>query len=303
MDVRQLRYFMAVVDYQGFIRAAEHLFIAQPSLSQAIAALEKELGLALFHRVGRRVVLSDAGKQFIGPARQVIRDLEAAKQTIDAIKGIQSGRIDLITMPSPGIEPLTTIMRSYVDDYPGISMNVDAAFVPDEVLDAVRSGASEIGILGTPAEVRVPDLTVIPLEVQELVLVTAPGGPFTGRDHVTPADLAGHRLIASQRGSLMRQLVDDVLSSGIPARIVAEVAHRTSILPLVLNGVGDAVLPSGWTNLAHLAGAVTYRINPTSHLRISAITRQHQLSPPATAFLDCAVRYAHERPRQRDQTS
>ena len=77
------------------------------------------------------------------------------------------------------------------------------------------------------------------------MLVTAPGGPFAGRDSITPADLAGHRLIASQRGSLMRAMVDDVMSTGVNAKIVAEVAHRTSILPLVLAGVGDAVLPCG----------------------------------------------------------
>ena len=70
----------------------------------------------------------------------------------------------------------------------------------------------------------------------------------------------------------------------------AVVDHRTSILPLVLDGVGDAVLPSGWTELAHLAGAVTYRIDPTSHLRIAAITRQHRLSPPASAFMHTAAR-------------
>ena len=287
-----MRYFVAVVDHQGFNRAAEHLFIAQPSLSQSIASLERELGVALFHRVGRGVVLSDAGEQLIGPARQVIRDMEAAKSTIDAIKGITSGRVDIITMPSPGIEPLSTIMGKFAEAHPAITMNIDAAFVPDEVLDAVRSGASEIGLLGAPAQTRAADLSVIPIEVQELVLITAPDGPFTGRDFITPVDLAGHRLIVSQRGSLMRQLVDDVLSSGIPARIVAEVAHRTSILPLILDGIGDAVLPAGWTKLAHRAGAVSYRIQPTSHLRIAAVTRQRPLSPSAAAFLETAIQYA-----------
>jgi DNA-binding transcriptional LysR family regulator len=293
---------LAVVDHQGFHRAAEHLFIAQPSLSQSIAGLERELGVLLFHRVGRGVILSEAGKQLIGPARQVMRDLEAARSTIDAIKGISTGRIDLITMPSPGIEPLSTIMQRFSSAHPNVTMNVDAAFVPDEVIEAVRTGASEIGLVGTPAAARVPDLTVIPLELQELVLVTAPGGPFTGRDTITPADLAGHRLIASQRGSLMRQLVDDVLSTGIEAHLVAEVAHRTSILPLVLAGVGDAVLPDGWNRLAKQAGAMTFRIEPTSFLRIAAVTRQHPLSPPAAAFIDVTTRYAAERRRAADHS-
>jgi DNA-binding transcriptional LysR family regulator len=111
MDARQLRYFLAVVDAQGVGRAAEQLFIAQPSLSQAIAGLERELGVALFHRVGRGVVLSDAGRQLVGPARQVLRDLATAQATIDAIKGVGSGRVEIVAMPSPGIEPLATLIQ------------------------------------------------------------------------------------------------------------------------------------------------------------------------------------------------
>ena len=75
MDARQLRFFLAVIDYEGFSKAAEQLYIAQPSLSQAIAGLERELGVALFHRVGRGVKPTDAGLNLIGPARQVLRDL------------------------------------------------------------------------------------------------------------------------------------------------------------------------------------------------------------------------------------
>ncbi len=102
MDARQLSYFLAVVDHGGFSRAAEHLFIAQPSLSQAIASLERELAVPLVHRVGRQVVLSEAGKELVGPARLVLRDLETARASVDAVKGIRSGRLDISSMPSPG---------------------------------------------------------------------------------------------------------------------------------------------------------------------------------------------------------
>ena len=88
MDARQLKFFLAVIDYGGFSRAAEQLYIAQPSLSQAIAGLERELGVALFHRVGRGVLPTDAGEQLIGPARQVLRDLATAQSAMDAVKGV-----------------------------------------------------------------------------------------------------------------------------------------------------------------------------------------------------------------------
>ena len=103
MDVRQLTYFLAVVDHGGFTRAAEQLLIAQPSLSQTIKGLERELGVPLFHRIGRRVVLSEAGEELVGPARVVVRDLEAARSAVDDLRGVRSGRLDVVAMPSPGV--------------------------------------------------------------------------------------------------------------------------------------------------------------------------------------------------------
>jgi hypothetical protein len=141
---------------------------------------------------------------------------------------------------------------------------------------------------------RAADLHVLPVEDQPLVLITAPGGPFADRSAITAGDLAGHRLIASQRGSLMRTMVDDVMSSGIGAQVVAEVAHRTSILPLVLAGVADAVLPSGWTGIARLAGAQDLAIDPPSFLRIALVWRQAPLTPSASAFIDAAKHYAEQ---------
>ncbi|MDO5368502.1 LysR family transcriptional regulator, partial [Kocuria sp.] len=255
MDVRQLTYFLAVVDHGGFTRAAEHLIIAQPSLSQTIKGLERELGVSLFHRIGRRVVLSKAGHELLGPARLVVRDLEAARSAVDNVRGVRSGRLDMIAMPSPGIEPLTAMIAAYSRAHPAVTLNVDAAFTAEEVLDSVRTGGAEIGILGTKVPFRSGDVKVLHLEQQPLVLIVAPGtDAFDGADTIDRDDLAGHRIVASQQGSLMRLMVDDTLAHGVPLQIVAEVAHRTSVLPLVLAGVGHAVMPSSWTPLAHQAG-------------------------------------------------
>jgi DNA-binding transcriptional LysR family regulator len=205
---------------------------------------------------------------------------------------VASGRVELISMPSPGIEPLASIVRRFTAAHPDVTISVDAAFVPDEVISAVRTGAVEIGLLGAPTLVQVPELDIVAIEDQPLVLVTAPGGPFAGRDHVTAADLDGHRLVASPRGSYMRHLVDDVLAQGIQARLVAEVAHRTSILPLVLAGVGAAVLPASWSRLARAAGADVLPVHPISYLRIALVSRRAQLTPAARAFVDTARAYA-----------
>ncbi|HEY5854209.1 MAG TPA: LysR family transcriptional regulator [Aldersonia sp.] len=291
MDARQLRYFLAVVDEGGISRAADTLLIAQPSLSQAIATLERELGVPLFHRIGRRLVLSDAGQTLIGPARVVLRDLDNAAASVHALKQLRSGRVDLITMPSPGIEPLTTILSGFARAYPAVTVNAAAAFTPDEVLRAVRSGASEIGILGAPTPIQAPDLDTVELESQPLILICGP------TDHplppvVEPADFEGLRLIVSHRGSLMRTLVDDVLASGVPATIAAEVAHRTSIMPMVLGGIGHAVMPSAWAPTARQAGATIHRIVPACYLHVTAVSRHDDLTPPARTFMRETRRYA-----------
>jgi DNA-binding transcriptional LysR family regulator len=293
MDVRQLKYFLAVVDHQGFNRAAEQLLIAQPSLSQTIRTLEQELGVPLFHRVGRRAVLSEAGRELVGPARLVVRDLEAAKSAVADVKGVRSGRLELAAMPSPGIEPLTSMIAAYARMHPSVTVNVAAAFTPDEVIESVRSGSTEIGLLGSDRPMRVAGVDVMQLERQPLVLIINPyADVFGGRDVIDREDLGGHRVIVSQRGSLMRSLVDDILASGIRVEIAVEVAHRTSILPLVLAGVGHAVMPSSWSPLAQRSGLRVARIEPESVLHVAVLSRQANLTPAARAFLDVAAEHA-----------
>lgn len=292
LDSRKLMYFLAVVDYGGFGRAAEHLLIAQPSLSQAIASLEKTLDVALFHRVGRQAVLSEAGKALVGPARVVVRDLEAAGAAARAIHGVQTGVLDIVSMPSPGIEPLTTLIAGFTSEYPGVRVDVGAAFIPDEVVDAVRSGAAEIGIVGSPDPVHARGLLSMELEEQPLILVVSPGSDeFGAGASVAPSELGGKRLIESQRGSLMRRFVDEAAVRGNEAIVVVEVAHRTSVLPLVIAGVGHAVLPKAWGPLARQAGLRTLGIDRAPRLGIALLARDRDLTPPARAFMQTASRY------------
>jgi DNA-binding transcriptional LysR family regulator len=300
VDVRQLTYFLAVVETMNFGRAAEQLYIAQPSLSQAIGTLERELGVPLFHRVGRGVVLSDAGAQLIEPARQVVRDLEAARDAARSVQGLQRGRVELIAMPSPGMEPLSALIQDFTTAHPAMTVTADAAFTPEEVVQAVKAGRSELGLLGAASPPHTGGLHVLPIEDQPLVLISPPAGDAPPEDRggsvppVAREDLVGARLIVSRQGSLMRGLVDDVLASGVDARIVVEVEHRTSILPMVLAGVGHAVLPSSWTSLAQRSGARVRRIEPAVRLRIALVFRTGSLTPAAEAFVRCVERYVSD---------
>ncbi|GAA2621595.1 hypothetical protein GCM10009863_39600 [Streptomyces axinellae] len=100
MDVRQLEYFLAIVDHRGFNRAASALYLSQPSLSQAVRGLERDLGSALFHRIGRRAVLTEAGTALIEPALAALRSLETARASVAAVHELRAGRVDVAAMPS-----------------------------------------------------------------------------------------------------------------------------------------------------------------------------------------------------------
>jgi DNA-binding transcriptional LysR family regulator len=124
MDVRQLEYFLAIVDRGGFNRAASALYVSQPSLSQAVRALERDLGSELFRRIGRRAVLTEAGRAPIEPAREAVRSLETARASVAAVHELCAGRVDVAAMPSQAVEPLTTMVSAFSRRYPGVSVAV-----------------------------------------------------------------------------------------------------------------------------------------------------------------------------------
>lgn len=295
MDVRQLKYFLAVVEHHGFTRAAEHLLISQPSLSQTIAALERDLQVALFHRVGRRAVLSAAGEQLVGHARVVLRDLEEAKSAIESMRGLRRGRLDVITLPSPGVEPLNSLVSRFTARNTAVSLKIDGAFSSEEVVENVRVGSAEIGILGERSPFRMAGVDTLQLERQPVILVVNPAqDQFGSRDTISVEDLAGQRLIVSQTG-LMRSIVDEALADGIETFVVVEAAHRPSMIHMVLSGVGHAVMTSAWASLAHQLGLRTLVFEPLTELHVALISRQTHLTPLAQEFLQVAEEYVQNR--------
>ncbi|CAM5269905.1 LysR family transcriptional regulator [Streptomyces xanthochromogenes] len=289
MDVRQLEYFLAIVDHGGFGRAASALYLSQPSLSQAVRALERDLGSSLFHRIGRRAVLTEAGTALIEPARAAVRSLETARARVAAVRELREGRLDIAVMPSQAVEPLTTMIRGFTGRHPGVSVNIRAAFTARDVIDMVRTGVAELGLLATSGPP--PDTEVVSRVVgeQRFVLVTPPNAPFSSGSSVDCTELAGQRLIVGQRGTGMRAYVDGLRERGIAFTIAAETEHRVAILPLVLAGVGVAVVTESWRDMAERAGALVLDIEPKSTLRIALIGRRAEQSPAAEAFLACAL--------------
>ncbi|MGP4084944.1 LysR family transcriptional regulator [Streptomyces sp. KR55] len=290
MDIRQLEYFLAIFDHGGFNRAATALYVSQPALSQTVRSLERDLGTALFHRIGKRAVLTEAGSALIEPARAAVRSMQTARASVDAVQELRTGRIDIAAMPSPAVEPLTSMIRDFGGCHPGVRVCVRAAFTPRDVIDMVRTGAAELGLLTIPGPLPEKEVVAHPVGVQGLVLLAPPDGPFRAGRTVAGEELAGQRLIIVQRGTAGRAYVDELRERGVEFTVAAETEHRASVLPMVLAGVGLAVMTDSWRRMAERAGALVLDLEPNPVLRIGLISRKAPLSPAARAFLDCALR-------------
>jgi DNA-binding transcriptional LysR family regulator len=289
VDVRQLEYFLAVVDHGGVNRAASALYLSQPSLSQAVRALERDLGSDLFHRIGRRVVLTGAGRALVEPAREAVRALDLARSAVESVRELRGGRVDVAVLPTQAIEPLTGLVAGFTRRHPEVSVSVRSALTTRDAVEMVRTGACELGVVATSEPFARTGVRAHPLVRQSFVLLAPPDGPFAAGEPVRAERLEGQRLIVGQHGSGMRRFVDELVADGLDARVAVESEHRVSLLPLVLGGAGIAVVTDAWRDLAERAGALVLDLEPTGHLYVSLVSRRGPLTAAAEAFVAHAV--------------
>ena len=303
MNLRQLRYFLAVVDSGGVHRAAEDLFVAQPSISQALRGLEQDLGTTLFHRTGRRLVLTPAGEALIPAAREVMHGVELARSMVDAVDGLRSGRLVISSTPSQAASPLAPLVGRFLEQYPGVQIMVRAAPHRDDVVSALRVGEAELGLIAHPVTEAAPadlaaladltDLAVHPVEVQHYLCVARdPEAMPTGSDPLRPEELAGVRLIVGQPGTGVRRAADLVLAAAEGSRVVVEIESREALLPLVLAGAGVAVVAEGFRNAAEASGLSVRDLDVPEALAVDLMHRRGPISPAAQAFLAVAAAQA-----------
>jgi DNA-binding transcriptional LysR family regulator len=287
MDLRRLRLFLAVVDGGGMTRAAEAEHVSQPSVSQAIRELERELGTPLFHRVGRGVVLTAAGEALVEPARQVLRDVDTGRAAVEAVAGLAGGRLDLGALPTLAADPVAPLVGAFRVAHPGVDIALADPADASELVDLVASGACELGITAEPVDD--PGLKSLPLGQQDLLAVLPPGTDASHRMAVTT--LAHFPLVAAPRGTTTRgQLEDAFAEARVSPRVAVVTAQREAILPLVLAGAGATLFPRPLAEQAAALGAVVVSLRPRLTRPVHLFHRAGPLSPAAAAFRDLARR-------------
>lgn len=286
MEIRHLRYFLAVVDEGGVNRAAEALHVAQPSLSQALRKFESMQGTQLFHRIGRGLVLSPAGEALVGPARMILREVEEAESALRDIKTVRKGRVDIATLSDISTEPLSIWIGQFRAQHPEVSFRISEHDSVTSVVRTVQQGLSEVGVIPHPigADNGLSEQFVVR---QQFVLALPPALDGFPDGPVTVSGLAELPLVMGASGdSTASHIIDHLRHNGIEPRIAVEAPHRGALMRIVAANGGAAIVPLRIAvETARHRGIIVRELSPPLTRELGMIRRHSRMTEAASAFL------------------
>lgn len=241
MEVRQLRYFVAVAEAGSVSRAAERCGVAQPSLSQQIIKLESRLGVELFDRLGRGVALTDAGRALLPRARRILAQLHEVEANLRA--EVESGRGRLAVGAIPTIAPyiLPGLVARLRGEYPDCEILVREDLTQN-LVEALVDSELDVAIMSTPVEHELIELDVLG---REAMLVVAPiGHPICAGEDVALGDLRDQPAVTlHEMHCLGRQITDFCASRRLARSVVCRMTQIDTLLEFVRLGLGVSIVP------------------------------------------------------------
>ncbi|WP_321906087.1 LysR family transcriptional regulator [Paraburkholderia tropica] len=238
----ELEAFVAVAELGSFQKAADRLHLTQPGLSRRVQKLEHALGVELFHRTTRSVVLTGVGRQFLPMARQQILQLGTMLSSVREIAEKRFGKVRLASIPTVVARVLPEVLLAFAEKYPRVGVQIfDGNH--DGVLGQVRGGLAEFGITLDCGDDE--DLVFEPLITDRYVLAVHRTHAWANRESVSLRELADARLIIGGRDSGNRLLLEMLLGQeSISLRWFYEVEHIFCVVALVEAALGCAIIPS-----------------------------------------------------------
>ena len=282
MELRHLRYFVAVADAGHFTRAAATLGIGQPPLSQQIQQLERELGTPLFVRLPRGVQLTEAGRAFADDARRILRETEQAIERARRVARGEQGRIRVGMINSAPFHPLIPqLIREFRRRYPAVTFTLEERTTP-ELVAAVRSRTVDLAFVRPLLDDR-DELTMRTLVDEDLVVALPSGHPLVKRARVPLLALSIEPFVLFSRAvgaGLHDEIISACRAAGFSPRIGQEASQPTSIVNLVAAGLGVSIVPASMQHI-HSEG-VTFRpiARPVPQARLSLIHRRDEAGSP-----------------------
>jgi len=250
MELRHLRYFVAVAEELSFTRAAERLHIGQPPLSHQIQMLEAEVGARLLERSKRWVRLTEAGKLFLDDARRVLALSEQAVQTARRAERGEAGELRIgFTFSTPLTPLFATVVNHYRQRYPGVQLTLQEMSTLGQI-DAIANRELDLGLVRPPELTQPAAVELTMLRRDPLVMVLPVRHPLVGKKRLTIADLKGEPLIMypeSVGTGIHLQINRLCKEAGFAPTIAMEAPEVSTIIGLVAAGCGVSVLPSAFS--------------------------------------------------------
>jgi len=290
MDLRRLEIFAKVAELGSFSRAAEALYLTQPTVSEHVRALEDELGVQLLDRLGRGAAVTRAGDLLLGYARRILALAAEARQAVDQFQGRMSGELIVGGSTIPGEYVLPGLIAEFRAKYPDVSIALQIGS-SRQVTTWVEEGRVEVGIVGARPANRT--LEARELMSDELVIVVGAGHRWAARRGVQLREVVPEPMIVRERGSGSRDALEQALKrAGADLgdfNVVAEMGSTQAIKQAVRAGVGIAIISQRAVELECRAKLVAcVLIDDLTIARAFSIvtSRERSRSPLAQAFME-----------------
>ena len=294
MDLKQLEYFLNVVDLGGFSRAARLLGVAQPAISRQVRSLEVELRQTLLLRNGRGATPTEAGKRLLAHARGILQQVDRARAEVDEIKGAPVGHVVVGLPPTLARLITTAIVREFRRSFPHATLSIMDG-LSSYMHEWLQVGRIDIAVLYNPAPS--PAIDSRPL-LEEALCFVARGGDGGARGAMPLAELPLHPLIIPSRPNAIRMLVETRLAAiGARPQVAMEIDAVGAILELVAEGYGAAVLSPRALDGADVARKLVTRpiVQPRIRSTIAIATSAQR---PATPLLQATVALVEDAARR-----
>jgi DNA-binding transcriptional LysR family regulator len=257
MNITQLRAFVSVVEHGSFSEAARLMGLSQPAVTMQIQGLESDLGATLLERRYRKVDLTEAGRALLPYARNVLAELEQAREELERLGDTVTGHLNLAVSTTPGQYILPRLLGAYLRRYPEVSVSL-RIYDTAEVIEKVESGEAHLGMTG--ARVSGAKVEYQRMGVDRLLMICAPDSPLLGRDRLALSAVAREPFIERESGSGTRMVFEETLRGGgiDPAEleIVMELGTSEAIVSAVEGGMGIGVVSHWMADKALTLGTV-----------------------------------------------
>lgn len=285
MELRHLRYFVAVADELHFGRAAERLHIAQPPLSQQIKQLENELGFDLFHRTKRSVVLTEAGGVFLAEVRKIFMQLEQAVQVGQQTSRGELGKLVIGFVSSMAYNVLPDILRKFRSHFPGVTLELHE-LTTDEQWKWLSDRRIDIGFVRPPVdEVAFCTETVF---WEALVVALPEGHHLANQVDITVNSLRNEQFLLFPR-PFSPGLYDAIISvcqqAGFSPMVTQEAIQMQTIVSLVAGQMGVAIVPASLQRLQRQGVVYKEMREPMPEVATNVVWRRGDMSPTIQQFL------------------